>query len=300
MAGSSRALAAAFPSGDYFVEGSAQTRQGRTNYTQLNGPTAAQVNVINALAEVHTQADLAAGKLRVTASIQPVGSDAIAFGHAAWADTIEFSVPDGFNCPIGLYLTGGFSLNPAIPAAWQQLGGRLTLYVWNSPSGLTPQNADTLSGSAIIARDIVFHPGQPLPQVSASIAVPPGTSDFDIYARLEAGGPGIGATGSFIADFGNSANLYIDSPTPFISRSGALLTAAAEQGTPSLTILDTGTNAVKVCWPAPSSGWVLQQNSALGTTNWVNAPLTPVIEDTNKCVTISLPTGNDFYRLLRP
>jgi hypothetical protein len=109
MAGSSRILAAAFPSGDYFVEGSAQTRQGRTNYTQIDGPTAVQVNVINSLAEVHTEADLAAGKLRVTASIQPVGSDALAFGHAAYADTIEFSTPHGFNCPIGLYLTGASS-----------------------------------------------------------------------------------------------------------------------------------------------------------------------------------------------
>jgi hypothetical protein len=176
----------------------------------------------------------------------------------------------------------------------------LTLYVWSSPSGLTPQNADALSGSVIIAQDIVFHPGQPLPQVSASIVVPPGTSDFDVYARLEAGGPGVGATGSFLADFGNSANLYLDSPTPFVSRSGALLTAAAEQGAPLLTILDTGTNAVKVGWPAPASGWVLLENSALGATNWVNSPLTPVIEGTNKCVTISPLTGDKFYRLLRP
>jgi hypothetical protein len=294
-------LAAAFPSGDYFVEGSAQTRQGRTNYTQLNGPAAAQVNVINALAEVHTQADLAAGKLRVAASIQPVGSDALAFGHAAYADTIEFSTPDGFNCPIGLYLTGGFALNnPSTPDAWQQLAGRLTLYVWNSPSGLTPQNADILSSSAIIAQNILFRPGQPLPQISASITVPPGTSDFDVYARFEAGGPGVGTDGSFLADFGNSANFYIDSPTPFISRSGVLLTATTEQSALVLTILDTGTNALKVCWPAPASGWVLQENSALGTTNWVNSLLTPVIEDTNKCVTIGPPTGSHFYRLLKP
>jgi hypothetical protein len=71
-------------------------------------------------------------------------------------------------------------------------------------------------------------------------------------------------------------------------------------GAPRLTVVNTGTNAVKVCWPDPSTGWVLQQNSDLTTTHWVTNALPVGIEGTNRCVTVSPPVGHLFFRLFKP
>ncbi len=66
------------------------------------------------------------------------------------------------------------------------------------------------------------------------------------------------------------------------------------------SLFNAGTNAVKVCWPDPSTGWVLQQNNDLNTTNWVTNSLPVVVEGTNRCVTVSPPVGSLFFRLGKP
>ena len=66
---------------------------------------------------------------------------------------------------------------------------------------------------------------------------------------------------------------------------------------PSLTIINTSTNAVVVTWPSPSTGFVLEDNTDLTTTNWMNVGLTPGDDGTNKSVTITPATGNRYYRL---
>lgn len=43
---------------------------------------------------------------------------------------------------------------------------------------------------------------------------------------------------------------------------------------PLLSIARTATNTIVVWWPWPSAGWSPQQNSSLGTTNWVMPPET--------------------------
>ena len=76
-----------------------------------------------------------------------------------------------------------------------------------------------------------------------------------------------------------------------------VISAVQTPGAPLLTIINTGTNAVQVLWPKPSTGWVLQQSGDVPATAWVDCRLVPVVEGTNRCVTVTPPVGNRFYRL---
>jgi hypothetical protein len=53
-------------------------------------------------------------------------------------------------------------------------------------------------------------------------------------------------------------------------------------------------------WPAPSTGWVLQQRPDIATGSWVNAPATLQQVGANYQVVISAHSGNYFYRLVHP
>ena len=66
---------------------------------------------------------------------------------------------------------------------------------------------------------------------------------------------------------------------------------------PLLSIQLTPTNAVVISWPAPSTGFSLQQNSNLNPTNWVNVSTTPLVTNGLNQVTVSPPAGTRFYRL---
>jgi hypothetical protein len=79
-----------------------------------------------------------------------------------------------------------------------------------------------------------------------------------------------------------------------------LFSVVQTPGAPRLTIINTGAASVKVCWPDPSTGWVLQQNGDLATTNWVISSLPVIVEGTNKCVTVTPPAGHRFFRLFKP
>jgi hypothetical protein len=72
------------------------------------------------------------------------------------------------------------------------------------------------------------------------------------------------------------------------------LFAVQMPGAPLLTITYSGNKAI-VSWSPSVTGWTLQTNSNLGTTNWVNYG--GVV---NNSVTNSPPTGNLFFRLTHP
>jgi hypothetical protein len=78
----------------------------------------------------------------------------------------------------------------------------------------------------------------------------------------------------------------------------ASLAAVQTSGSPMLRIQVTTTNTIIVAWPASSDGFTLQQNSNLGTTNWVNVPnaVNPVGGENQ--VIVSPAPGNNFYRLI--
>jgi hypothetical protein len=77
------------------------------------------------------------------------------------------------------------------------------------------------------------------------------------------------------------------------------LIAVQTPGAPLLTIMRSGAKVV-VSWPSPSTGFALQQNTNLATTNWTSF-VGPVSDDgTTKSVTNSPPTGNKYFRLFGP
>jgi hypothetical protein len=53
-------------------------------------------------------------------------------------------------------------------------------------------------------------------------------------------------------------------------------------------------------WPTNAAGFVLEQSSTLGSTNWVTFAGPTTIVDTNYQVTISTQTGSGFFRLVHP
>jgi hypothetical protein len=79
----------------------------------------------------------------------------------------------------------------------------------------------------------------------------------------------------------------------------SLISVVQTLGAPTLTVTHAGNN-VTVSWPSPSTGFELQQNSNLATTNWTITGFTISDAGTSKSITISSPTGNLFFRLKNP
>ena len=79
----------------------------------------------------------------------------------------------------------------------------------------------------------------------------------------------------------------------------SLIAVVQTPGAPLLTITRSGANLI-ISWPSPSTGFSLQQNTNLTTTNWTSF-VGPVGDDgTTKSVTNSPPTGTKFFRLIQP
>jgi hypothetical protein len=78
-----------------------------------------------------------------------------------------------------------------------------------------------------------------------------------------------------------------------------VIAAVQTTGAPFLSVARTSTNTIVVSWPYPSTGFNLQQNSVLGTTNWVGVPDSPVQVGEQLQVIVHPPAGNRFYRLVK-
>ena len=78
----------------------------------------------------------------------------------------------------------------------------------------------------------------------------------------------------------------------------SLIAAIQTPGAPILTVFRTSTNTVVITWPAPSTGFVLQQNPDLKPANWGNAGTTPIVVNGQNQVLVSSPVGNQFFRLM--
>ncbi|MBI4325199.1 MAG: hypothetical protein HY674_08030 [Chloroflexi bacterium] len=77
----------------------------------------------------------------------------------------------------------------------------------------------------------------------------------------------------------------------------SLIAAVQTPGAPLLTIELTHTNTAVVSWPSLSTGFALQQNSSVGTTNWTDVGLSPIDNGTTKSVVVPASPGSKFYRL---
>jgi len=79
-----------------------------------------------------------------------------------------------------------------------------------------------------------------------------------------------------------------------------IIAAVQTPGAPLLSVSLSATNSVIVAWPAPSAGFGLEQNSALGTTNWSSVTNVPAVVGGQNQVVVSPPVANRFYRLKSP
>ncbi|SPE56483.1 conserved exported hypothetical protein [Verrucomicrobia bacterium] len=80
----------------------------------------------------------------------------------------------------------------------------------------------------------------------------------------------------------------------------SLIAVVQTPGAPLLTIQGINPTTVLVSWPAPSTGFVLQQNNNLTTTNWIPVTNAVTVNAGTNEVFVSPPKGNDFYRLINP
>ena len=78
-----------------------------------------------------------------------------------------------------------------------------------------------------------------------------------------------------------------------------IIAAVQTPGAPFLSVSLTPTNTVLVYWPYPSTGFNLQQNGVLGTTNWTSVTNAPAQNGQQWQVIVQPPSGNRFYRLLK-
>lgn len=78
------------------------------------------------------------------------------------------------------------------------------------------------------------------------------------------------------------------------------LFAVQSAGAPTLTIFRTPTNTAVVSWPSLSTGWRLQQNSAVNGGTWTTPSETVNDNGTTKFIVVNPPTGNRLYRLSNP
>jgi hypothetical protein len=78
------------------------------------------------------------------------------------------------------------------------------------------------------------------------------------------------------------------------------LYAVQTAGAPVLSIRLTTTNTAQVYWPSPSTGWSLQVNTNLTSTNWVTPAESVTDNGTIKFIIVNPPADNRFYRLQNP
>ena len=78
------------------------------------------------------------------------------------------------------------------------------------------------------------------------------------------------------------------------------LIAVQTPGAPLLKILRSPTNTAVISWPSAATGFTLQQNGQLGTSNWSAAAQTITDDGTNKYIIVNPPAGTHFYRLFKP
>ena len=78
-----------------------------------------------------------------------------------------------------------------------------------------------------------------------------------------------------------------------------LIAAVQMPGAPTLTVTLTTTNTAIVSWQYPSTGFALEQNPTIGTTNWTSVTNSVSNDGSVNWVVVPANTGNKFYRLTK-
>lgn len=78
-----------------------------------------------------------------------------------------------------------------------------------------------------------------------------------------------------------------------------VLTGGSSQSAPVLSIVRSDGNML-LSWPASFTGFILQQNDDLTTTNWINVTNAVNGNESQFVVTLPIASGNKFFRLKMP
>ena len=79
----------------------------------------------------------------------------------------------------------------------------------------------------------------------------------------------------------------------------SIIAAVQTPGAPLLSFTRSNSNVI-VFWPLPSTGFVLQENPVINSTNWTDVGTSPTTNGPNLQVVVTSPLGNRFYRLRHP
>ena len=161
-------------------------------------------------------------------------------------------------------------------SAWSALG-----------SGLNGQvNALAVSGTDLYV-------GGSFTSASGSAATNIAKWDGSAWSAL-----GTGVNGQINALAVSGSDLYVGGY--FTLAGGKVSAYLARANLATLIITFTSTNIALVSWPSPSTGFTLQQNTDLNTTNWVTPSESVADNGTIKSIIVNPPGENRFYRLFRP
>ena len=135
------------------------------------------------------------------------------------------------------------------------------------------------------------------------------SAQYAITKSVIAGGGGLNSTGGTYAVSGTIGQPDASGPLSggsytLVGGFWALPSAVQTPGAPLLSVESLGGNNVRVYWPRPATGFVLEQTLAL-----TNAPATSVWSQvsfpyqtnaTQISITVPSSTGKKFYRLRNP
>jgi hypothetical protein len=131
----------------------------------------------------------------------------------------------------------------------------------------------------------------------APLALPAQTYFIDWYKVAGGGGTSTGGVYSVSGTIGQS-----DAGGPLTngvySLTGgywALPIAVQTTNAPTLAIIPAAPGWVAISWTPPTPGFVLQETTSLGTTNWINSP-----SGATNPITVPAVPPSKFYRLNKP
>jgi hypothetical protein len=130
------------------------------------------------------------------------------------------------------------------------------------------------------------------------------TYSINWYKVAGGGGASTGTNGSLVYSVSSTVGqqdaggAMVGGPYALTGGFWSLIALVQTTGAPMLYITKSGDSAI-ISWPSPSTGYYLQTNSNLATTNWLNfiGPIVTNGAGTTNSVTITPPVGNLFFRL---
>jgi hypothetical protein len=69
---------------------------------------------------------------------------------------------------------------------------------------------------------------------------------------------------------------------------------------PPNLLIQPAAGSITISWPAPSTGFLLQQTVDGTLTNWANVPVTPVVSNYYNFVTVPASSNLTIFRLVSP